>query len=128
MSVESALLEGYLTSLRLTTFIRNYPHFIEDAARTNQSYERFLLALAEQEVAERDHRRQMQRLKAAQFPVMKDLADFAFSAIPGLNQQRILDLARGAYIQKAEPVILVGNPGLGKPQPTNYLSRFDVLS
>jgi DNA replication protein DnaC len=114
MSVETALLEGYLASLRLTTFIRNYPQFAEDAARTNQGYPRFLLALAEQEVTERDHRRQMQRLKAAQFPLIKELADFDFSAIPALNQQRILDLARGSYIQKAEPVILVGNPGLGK--------------
>ena len=26
----------------------------------------------------------------------------------------MLDLARGAYIDKAEPIILVGNPGLGK--------------
>lgn len=122
MSVERALLESYLSHLRLTTFIRNYPHFVEDAARTNQSYERFLLALAEQEVAERDRRRQMQRLKAARFPVMKELADFDFSAIPGLNKQRILDLARGSYIQKAEPVILVGNPGLGKTHVATVLA------
>jgi DNA replication protein DnaC len=122
MSVETALLEGYLTNLRLTTFIRNYPQFAEDAARTNQSYERFLLALAEQELAERDRRRQMQRLKAAQFPVMKELAGFDFSAIPGLNRQRILDLARGGYIQKAEPVILVGNPGLGKTHVATALA------
>jgi DNA replication protein DnaC len=26
----------------------------------------------------------------------------------------VLDLARGGYIQKAEPILMVGNPGLGK--------------
>ena len=45
---------------------------------------------------------------------LKELADFDFSAIPQLNKQRVLDLARGEYITKAEPIILVGNPGLGK--------------
>jgi DNA replication protein DnaC len=31
-----------------------------------------------------------------------------------LSKQRVLDLARGTYIDQAEPIILVGNPGLGK--------------
>ena len=44
----------------------------------------------------------------------KELADFDFSAVPQLNKQRVLDLARGEYISRAEPIILVGNPGLGK--------------
>lgn len=114
MSVEDLLLEGYLNQLRLSTFVQNYPVFAEDAAKANQSYQRFLLALAEQEVAQRDLNRQRQRIKAAKFPLLKELGDFDFSAIPGLNAQRIFALARGEYIEKAEPIILVGNPGLGK--------------
>jgi DNA replication protein DnaC len=86
----------------------------EDAIRNQLSYEHYLLALAEQEVAGRLHNSQHQRIKAARFPVLKELADFDFSAIPHLNKQRVLDLARGEYIHKAEPIILVGQPGLGK--------------
>jgi DNA replication protein DnaC len=108
------LLESQLKSLRLPTFVQNYRRFAEDAARNNQSYDRFLLALAEQEVAQRDLNRQRQGLKAAHFPLLKELADFDFSAIPQLNKQRILDLARGEYIKQTMPIILVGNPGLGK--------------
>jgi len=108
------LLESHLKSLRLPTFVQNYRRFADDAARNNQSYDRFLLALAEQEVSQRDLNRQRQYLKAARFPVLKELADFDFSAIPQLNKQRILDLARGEYISQITPVILVGNPGLGK--------------
>ena len=108
------LLEEHLKSLRLSTFIQNYRQFAEDAAQDNLSYDRFLLALAEQEVTQRELNRQQQRIKAARFPVLKELADFDFGAIPKLNKQRILDLARGEYIAKAEPIILVGNPGLGK--------------
>lgn len=108
------LLESQLKALRLPTFVQNYRRFAEDAARNNQSYDRFLLALAEQEVAQRDLNRQRQGLKAAHFPLLKELADFDFSAIPQLNKQRILDLARGEYIKQTMPLILVGNPGLGK--------------
>jgi DNA replication protein DnaC len=108
------LLESHLKSLRLSTFVQNYRRFADDAARNNQSYDRFLLALAEQEVSQRDLNRQRQYLKATRFPLLKELADFDFSAIPQLNKQRILDLARGEYISQLTPLILVGNPGLGK--------------
>lgn len=108
------LLESQLKSLRLPTFVQNYRRFAEDAARNNQTYDRFLLALTEQEVGQRDLNHQHQALKAAHFPLLKELADFDFSAIPQLNKQRILDLARGEYIKQKMPLILVGNPGLGK--------------
>ena len=114
MSVEPTLLAGYLKQLRLTTFIRNHAQFAQDAAAANESYDHFLLALCREEVAQRDHNRQVQRVRAAKFPRLKELIDFDFSAIPQLNKQRILELARGQYITNAEPIILLGNPGLGK--------------
>ena len=43
------LLETYLKQLRLPTFLHNYGKFAEDAARASLSYDRYLLALAEQE-------------------------------------------------------------------------------
>ena len=55
MSVEPALLTGYLNHLRLTTFSRNYAQFAQDAAAANESYDQFLLALSREEVAHRDH-------------------------------------------------------------------------
>jgi DNA replication protein DnaC len=108
------LLESHLKSLHLPTFLQHYRQVGEDAARQNLGYDRYLLALAEQEVTQRQLNRQRQRIKTARFPILKELADFDFSAIPQLNKQRVLDLARGEYIPKAEPIILVGNPGLGK--------------
>jgi DNA replication protein DnaC len=108
------LLESLLKNLRLATFRQQYRQVAEDAARNNLAYERYLLALAEQEVAQRQLNVQRQRIKSARFPALKELADFDFSAIPQLNKQRVLDLARGEYLTKKEPIILVGNPGLGK--------------
>lgn len=113
-AVDALLLESYLKQLRLPTFAENYRAFAEDAAQAQQSYERYLLALADQEANQRDRNRQQRRIKAAHFPVLKELADFDFSALPSVNAQQVLGLARGEYIQKGESVLLVGSPGLGK--------------
>jgi len=108
------LLDTYLKALRLPMFLENYRKFAEEAAQDNHSYDRFLLALAEQEVAQRERNRIARRIKAARFPVLKELADFDFSCLTSPNKQRVLELARGGYIYKAEPILMVGNPGLGK--------------
>lgn len=108
------LLETDLKQLKLPTFVHNYRKFAEDATKANQGYEAFLLALAEQEVAQREANRQRQCIKAARLPLLKELADFDFSCVPSLNKQHVLDLARGNYLPKAEPILMVGNPGLGK--------------
>lgn len=108
------LLETYLRQLRLPGFLRNYQAFATDAARNNLDYPRYLLALAEQEVNQREQHRIQRRLKAARLPVLKELADFDFSALPTLNKAQVIDLARGEYIRKCEPIVFIGNPGLGK--------------
>lgn len=108
------LLETYLRQLRLPTFAKNYLAFAADAAQGNLDYTRFLLALAEQEVTKRTENRQQLRVKAARFPVLKEFADFDFSALPTLNKALVLDLSRGEYIRKRESIVLIGNPGLGK--------------
>lgn len=108
------LLESYLKDLRLPGFLRNYRKFAEDAAQASLGYDRYLLSLAEQEVAQREGKRQARLIKLARFPVLKELADFDFSCVPSLSKPRLLELAQGGYIRQAEPILMVGNPGLGK--------------
>jgi DNA replication protein DnaC len=114
MSIEQPLLHNYLKQLCLNTFIHNHERFAMEATQNQHSYSRYLLALAEQEVMQREARRRQRRVKEAKLPVVKELNDFEFAAIPSLNSQKILQLAQGDYIRQREPVILVGNPGLGK--------------
>lgn len=111
---ELMLLDTYLKQLFLPTFLRNYRPFAEDATRQSLSYDRFLLALAEQEVTYREKNRQSRYIKQAHFPVLKDLADFDFSCLTSPAKLTVLDLARGEYLLKADPLLLVGHPGLGK--------------
>ncbi len=114
MNLETVVLAGYLKTLGLPTFTQNYRAFAEDAAQAQLPYERYLQALAEQEVTHRERNRQLRRIQGARFPVLKELADFDYQAVPSLNPQQILTLAQGTYLARAEPIILVGNPGLGK--------------
>jgi DNA replication protein DnaC len=108
------LLETYLKQLHLPSFLRSYGAFAADAARNHEDHVRYLLALAEQEVRQRELNQHRRRIQQARFPVLKELADFDFSAVPSLNKVYVLDLARGDYIARHEPVIFIGGPGLGK--------------
>ena len=108
------LLETYLRELRLPTFIEHYQSFAADAARNNLDYVRYLMALVEQEIRNREQNRIQRSIKAARFPILKELADFDFSLLPNLNKAHILDLTRGQYIHNHSSLIFIGNPGLGK--------------
>jgi DNA replication protein DnaC len=108
------LLESYLKQLKLPCFVQSYQPLAQEAACTNLSYERYLLALAQEEVASRDAHRIERAISQAHFPVLKELGDFDWNVVPTVPKARILELAQGAYITKAEPIILLGNPGLGK--------------
>lgn len=108
------LLENCLKRLRLPTIARSYAKMAQEAAAANLPYERYLLALTEQEVLQREQNVCSMRMKHAGFPVMKSLEAFDFAASPGIEKQRILQLAECHWIDQAEAVILVGSPGVGK--------------
>lgn len=108
------LLENYLKRLRLPMIARSYAKVAEDAGAANLPYDRYLLALAEQEVMQREQNAFAHRMKQAGFPVAKSFEGFDFTASPGIDKQRMLQLAECQWIENAEVVILVGNPGVGK--------------
>ncbi len=108
------LLETYLKRLRLPTIARTYRKIGEEAAQSSLPYERYLLGLVEAEVLQREQNAFALRMKRAGFPVPKSFENFDFSASPGIDKQRMLELAECHWVEKAEVVILVGNPGVGK--------------
>ena len=107
-------LEQQLADLHLAAIGEQYQSLAQQAAQANWSFETYLAHLIDQEFQRRTANRRRRRIKEAKFPLLKELADFDYTAIPQLNKQRILALAEGLYLEQAEPVILVGNPGLGK--------------
>src|SRR5437868_6946679 len=108
------LLENYLRQFRLPTFVQNYQAFAQDATRSNLPYERFLLALCQAEAEQREANRVERAIVNEKYPLVKELAIFDFSAVQGIVKTRVLELAQCGYMSRAETIILVGNPGLGK--------------
>jgi DNA replication protein DnaC len=108
------LLEALLKRLKLPAVLKSYQELARQAVEADQTYEGYLLALAETEVQQRDENAHKKRIKTARFPVSKTLDQFDFSAIATLNKAKVLDLAQGDYIEKKENLILMGNSGTGK--------------
>ena len=108
------LFKTNLKQLRLPTISAEFEKLAREAAERNQRYETYLLRLTELEVASRASNALQGRIKAAGFPVEKDFDTFDFSAVPSLNKQKILELARGEWITDHVNCCLIGSPGMGK--------------
>ena len=114
METPQVLLDHHLKTLRLPTMLREYDKVAQQCATEAVDYPRFLLRLVELELLDRDRRAVERRIKAARFDVVKTLDTFDFLAIPSLNKQLVLDLARCDYIDRRENVLALGNSGTGK--------------
>lgn len=110
----SMLLKANLKQLRLPTMSAESAKLAREAASANESYEQYLLRLTELEVAARSANALKARIKRAGFPVLKDFDTYEFSVMPKLNKQKILELARGEWIEKNFNCCLIGSPGTGK--------------
>src|SRR5713226_8196080 len=111
---QQALLENYLHLLDLEAFQENYQAYAKDATRSGLSYERFLLALCEAEVSHREAQKIERAIAAAKLPFVKELASYDFTAVESIQKTHVLEFAQGGYMGRAENLLMLGTPGLGK--------------
>lgn len=108
------LLEQNLKSLKLPAVLKEYARLAREAAAVGSGYETYLEKLTELEVAQRTSHAISNRIRAAGFPLLKDLESFDFTLAPALNKQKVLELSRGAWIAERANCCLIGNSGTGK--------------
>lgn len=94
--------------------LAEYAKLSREAADANEDYEQYLLRLSELEVATRSANALAARIKGAAFPVLKDLETYDFTTVPNLSKQKILELARGEWIDQKFNACFIGNAGTGK--------------
>jgi DNA replication protein DnaC len=111
---QTLLLRHHLKTLRLPTMLSEFAKLSREAADADESYEQYLLRLSELEVAQRSANAIQARIKAAGFPVLKDLDTYDFAAMPNLGKQKVLELSRGEWIEQHYNACLIGNAGTGK--------------
>jgi DNA replication protein DnaC len=113
-NLEAASVEEHCRTLRLPTVGAQFAPLAHDALTTNQTHTNFLAALLGAEVEERERGTIERRIREAKFPRLKTLDEFDFAAAAHIPATRVRQLADGGYMQRAEPVILIGDSGTGK--------------
>src|SRR5262245_65881864 len=113
-ALEHASVRQYCKAVRMPTIAANFLSLAEQAVKENHSHIRYLEALLAMESEERDRHAIANRIRDAQLPRMKTLEEFDFAQAPKIPAPRIRELAEGGYIDRSEPVVLIGECGTGK--------------
>lgn len=100
--------------LHLPTVSSRAASLAEEASRANHGHLAYLSALLEAELEDRAERRRHRRIAEARFPRLKRLEDFNFAEAPQVPAATIRELSTCGFIDRAETVILLGEPGTGK--------------
>ena len=108
------LLRSNLKQLRLPAMLAEFEKLAREAGAANETYEQFLLRLTELEVTTRANNALQARIRQAGFPVHKDFDTFDFTAVPSVSKPKVLELARGEWIEHRSNICLIGSPGTGK--------------
>lgn len=86
----------------------------EQAAKGDLDYQSFLARALETEWHGRQQRGSDIRLRMARFPWLKTLEQFDFDCQPSLDRKVVRELAGLSFVERAENVVLLGPPGVGK--------------
>ncbi|NTJ35841.1 ATP-binding protein [Agrobacterium rhizogenes] len=114
-SVDAARLSLLLNELRLPAIKVLWPQFAEQADKEGWPAARFLSAIAEHELSERDRRRIERHLAEARLPPGKTIDSFDFDAVPMISKAQVMAITAGdAWIAKGANVLMFGPPGGGK--------------
>jgi DNA replication protein DnaC len=113
-AIDVHALPAMLTALRLPSFHSHWPTLAERADKEGWPAARFLAALAEVEIAERETRRIRRHLIESRLPGGKTLATFDFKVLPSVPRARIEALAAGDWLETGANLIAIGNSGAGK--------------
>ena len=106
---------AYLTRvLRIPTVAACWESLADQARDQNWSHEEYLAALLARQVADRESAGNTMRIRTAHFPSVKTLEEFNLDHLPSLRRDVLAHLATGTFVAKAENVILLGPPGVGK--------------
>lgn len=100
--------------LKMPTIGAAWEELADQARDQNWSHEEYLAALLQRQVADRESKGTMMRIRTAHFPQVKTLEDFNLDHLPSLRRDVLAHLATGTFVAKAENVILLGPPGIGK--------------
>lgn len=111
-------LQYQLKSVRLSGMAENLHIRLQEAKANDLTYDSFLQNLLDDELNRRRDRLLNRRMKQARFPFLRTLEDFDFNFNPSVEKRRIKELEATAFVTRAENVLFLGPPGVGKTHLT----------
>lgn len=109
--------------LKLGVFAEKYQDIWDKCVADKLDYKEYLKMLVSMELEGRHHRRIKRLLKQANIPRVKEINDFKVDKIPGFEQSTVTKLVKGDFIDRAENLLIFGNPGTGKTHLSIALTR-----
>ena len=109
----SAAIVIMLRELKMHGMAHAVAELAEQGSPAFEAAQPMLSQLLKAETAEREVRSTAYQLKAARFPVYRDLNGFEFASSE-VNEALVKQLHRCEFIEDAHNVVLVGGPGTGK--------------
>jgi DNA replication protein DnaC len=103
-----------LETLKLTTARDRLDEHLQRAVQRELSHLDLLDSLLGDEIATRAERGVVTRTNLARFPTLKSLETFDLDIQPSLDRKILIELKTLAFIERAENVVLLGPPGVGK--------------
>jgi DNA replication protein DnaC len=107
-------LKGMLKQLRLGTLRDQYQPLADRASQEKWSYPRYLQALCETELSERQSRRIERLLKKSRLPASKSIEALDQKQLPLSVRHQLPALLEGHFVDRAENILVFGLPGRGK--------------
>lgn len=115
-------LQPKLRQLKLSGMLQTLELRAAQAVERQLSPVEFLALLLDDELERRGQQRLSRRLAFSGCDSLKTLAQFDFSAAPGVNRTLIQDLSTCAYLTRHENILLCGPTGVGKSHLANALA------
>jgi DNA replication protein DnaC len=114
IQLQEANIKAHCKALRMPVMYSQFGTLAEQAIREKQNHVGYLEALLTAEIEERERNTIERRIREAHLPRVKTLEEFNFAQSPNITAAKMRDLAEGGDIERAEPVVLIGDCGTGK--------------
>ena len=106
--------QANLSELGLHEMCAALPDYVRMVAEGDRDLASAMAEMTASEVSARRARIMRQRIRSSGFPYVKTLADFDWSFQPSVPRPQVEELAPLRFMDRAETVLLVGSPGVGK--------------
>jgi DNA replication protein DnaC len=120
-------LEMMFREFRLPTMASRCAQMMQSAETQNWGYRRLLVELCEAEAADRRERKRERLLRESGLPQGKTLGNLQENQLPDKARRQLPSLMEGAFVERAENLLVFGLPGRGKSHFLAALGRELIL-